>query len=138
MGIKEPASMDECIYFTNRNLGAKGKIKGWVHKQDCPKCGKALMGKPRDPKGKIKIRSTEYVCPICNYTAEKEEYEDTLTFEGKYTCPHCETQGEVQTSFMRKKVKIFDEEKQKQLSVEAVRFQCSKCQKNIDVTKKMK
>ncbi len=138
MGIKEPASMDECLYFTNRLIGEKGKVKAWVYKQNCPKCQKALMGKPRDTKGKIKIRSAEYVCPSCNYTVEKEEYEDTLTFEAKYTCPYCNVDGEVQTPFRRKKVKIFDEEKQKQVAAESVRFQCSKCGKNIDVTKKMK
>ena len=138
MVLKEPTSMEECVYFTNRNLGEKGKIKGWVYRQNCPKCGKALMGKPRGSDGKIKIRATEYVCPACKYTAQKEEYEDTLTFEGKYTCPHCENQGEVQTSFERKKVKVFDEEKQKAVAVETVRFPCSKCGKNIDVTKKMK
>ncbi|MBI2148115.1 hypothetical protein HYU23_00385 [Candidatus Woesearchaeota archaeon] len=137
MALKEPASMDECVYFTNRNLGEKGKIRAWVYRQNCPKCNKALMGKPRD-KGKIKIRATEYVCPNCKYTAQKEEYEDTLTFESKYVCPHCEFTGEVQIPFKRKKVKVFDEETQKQVTAESVRFQCSKCGKSIDVTKKMK
>ena len=138
MALKEPVSMDECVYFTNRELGTKGKIKAWVYRQNCPKCGKALMGKPRDAKGKIKIRATEYVCPSCKYTVQKEEHEDTLTLEGKYVCPHCEFSGEVQTPFRRKKVKVFDEEKQKEVAAESVRFQCSKCSKNIDVTKKMK
>ena len=139
MTIKEPASMDECVYFTNRILGEKGKVKGWVYKQLCPKCNKSLMGKPRDPKtGRPKIRSIDYVCPSCNYTVEKGEYEDTLTFEAKYICQYCENQGEVQTSFKRKKVKVIDEETGKESAAEAVRFQCSKCNKNIDVTKKMK
>ncbi len=138
MTLKEPASMDECVYFTNRNLGEKGKIKAWVYRQNCPKCNKALMGKPRDEKGKIKIRASEYVCPHCKYAVEKEEHEYTLTLEGKYVCPHCSFNGEVQTPFRRKKLKVFDEEKQKQVAVESVRFQCSKCGKNIDVTKKMK
>ena len=138
MALKEPTSMEECIYFTNRTIGENGKIKAWVYKQNCPKCNKALMGKPRDSKGKIKIRSTEYVCPNCNYTVEKEEYEDTLTFESKYVCLYCEFSGEVQVPFRRKKVKIFDEETQKQVTAESVRFQCGKCGKNIDVTKKMK
>jgi len=138
MAIKEPTSMEECIYFTNRNISEKGKVKGWAYKQPCPKCGKSLMGKPRDPKGKIKIRATEYVCPSCNYTAEKEEYEDTLTFEAKYTCPSCGNNSEVQTSFKKRKVKVTNEETGKTASVEAVRFQCDKCKKDIDVTKKMK
>ena len=37
--MKEPDSMEECIYFTNRNIG-KGKIKAWVFKEKCPKCKK--------------------------------------------------------------------------------------------------
>ncbi len=138
MILKEPTSMEECIYFSNRNIGEKGKVKSWVYKQNCPKCNKSLMGKPRDSKGKIKIRSTEYVCSSCNYTIEKEEYEDTLTFEAKYTCPYCENQDEVQTSFKRKKVKVINEETGKTASVDAVRFQCNKCNKYIDITKKMK
>jgi predicted RNA-binding Zn-ribbon protein involved in translation (DUF1610 family) len=139
MTIKEPASMDDCVYFTNRLLGEKGKVKAWVYRQNCPKCNKALMGKPRDSKtGKIKIRAVEYVCPSCNYTVGKDEHEDTLTFEAKYTCPYCQFEGEVQTPFLRKKTKIFDEEKQKKVAVETVRFKCGKCAKDIDVTKKMK
>ena len=139
MALKEPVSMDECVYFTNRNIGGKGKAKAWVYKQNCPKCDKALMGKPRDSKtGKVKIRAIEYVCPNCHYTAAKDAYEDTLTFEAKYVCPHCEFSGEVQVPFLRKKVKIFDEEKQKQVAAEAVKFKCSKCEKDIAVTKKMK
>ncbi len=137
MSLKEPTSMDECVYFTNRLFGEKGKVKAWVYKQNCLKCNKALMGKPRGPDGKIKIRATEYVCPNCKYTVQKE-YEDSLTLEAKYTCPHCQFNGEVQTPFKRKKVKIFDEELQKQVTAESVRFACSKCGKNIDVTKKMK
>ena len=138
MALKEPASMNECVYFTNRVLGEKGKVKAWVYKQNCPKCNKALMGKPRDKNGKVKIRAEEYVCPHCNYTAQKDEYEDTLTFEAIYLCPYCEANGEIKIPYIRKKVRIFDDEKQKQVAVESVRFQCEKCGKNIDVTKKMK
>ena len=77
MSLQQPKSMDECIYFTNRTLD-KGKIKAWVFKGKCPKCGKGLIGKPKDPKtGKPKIRATEYVCPECGYTVEKQKYEDT-------------------------------------------------------------
>ena len=40
MALKEPSSMDECIYFTNRTLvGGKGKIRAWVYRKFCPKCG---------------------------------------------------------------------------------------------------
>ncbi len=139
MGLKEPKSMDECIYFTNRSIGEKGKLKAWVFKQKCPKCGKALMGKPRDPKtGKPKIRAKEYVCPSCKHTEEKQAYEETLNICVKYTCPHCGHQAELETQFKRKKVQIFNEEKQKKVSIPSIRFQCSKCGENIDITKKMK
>lgn len=97
-----------------------------------------MMGKPKDEKGKVKIRAKEYVCPECNYTVEKDAYEKGLTANIKYTCPHCKFEGEAQVPFHRKKVQIFDEESQKKNLVEVLRFQCSKCGKNIDITKKMK
>ncbi len=138
MSLREPASMEECVYFTNRIVG-NGKIKAWVFKEHCPKCGKSLMGKPRDKKtGKAKIRAGEYTCPECNYTVEKEEYEDSLTANIRYTCPHCSHSGEAQESFKRRKVQRFNEESGKKETVETIRFQCEKCKQNIDVTKKMK
>ena len=138
MQLKEPASMDECIYFTNRTIGT-GKIKAWVFRGQCPRCKNGFMGKPRDKKtGKAKIRADEYVCPKCSYKLEKGEYEDSLTVNIKYTCPHCQNEGEVQESFKRKKIQRFNEETGKKETVEAVRFQCEKCKQNIDLTKKMK
>ncbi|MBD3303717.1 hypothetical protein GF343_01105, partial [Candidatus Woesearchaeota archaeon] len=84
MVLRLPDSMEECVYFTRRNID-KGKVVAWVFKEKCPKCGKALMGKPKDEKtGKVKIRAKEYVCPECGYTAEKGEYEDTLTVNIQY------------------------------------------------------
>mgnify|MGYP001561542225 FL=1 len=138
MSLKEPESMDECIYFTNRTIG-EGKIKAWVFKEKCPKCGKGLMGKPKDQKtGKIKIRAEEYVCPDCSYKVEKGEYEDSLTVNIKYTCPNCSHNGESKQSSKRKKIQRIDEETGKKQSIDAVRFQCEKCKNNIDITKKMK
>ena len=138
MTLQEPKSMDECVYFTNRILD-KGKIKAWVFRGQCPRCKNGFMGKPRDKKtGKAKIRADEYVCPKCSYKLEKGEYEDSLTVNIKYTCPHCQNEGEVQESFKRKKVQRIDEETGKNTSVDAVRFQCQKCKKNIDLTRKMK
>ena len=128
--------MDECIYFTRRTIG-KGKAKAWVPKELCPKCKKALMAKPKDPKtGRPKIRSKEYTCPECGYTIEKQAYETTLTCNIEYICPHCSFSGEIQIPYKRKKVKVqtLDGEK----SADSLRFQCKKCGKNIDVTKKMK
>ena len=138
MSLQQPKSMDECIYFTNR-LFENGKIKAWVFRGKCPKCGKGIMGKPKDEKTRRpKIRAKEYVCPECNYTVDCDEYEDTLNVNIQYTCPNCQHPDELQTSFKRKKIQRFNEEKGKKETVEAVRFQCSKCGKNIDITKKMK
>lgn len=138
MTLQQLTSMEECVYFTNRSIGS-GKVKAWVLKQKCPKCQKGIMGKPKDPKtGKSKIRATEYVCPECNYTAEKQEYEDTLTVSIQYTCPYCSNQSEAQAPFKRKKVQLLNEETGKKSAVDVIRFQCGKCGKNIDITKKMK
>ena len=106
-------------------------------KEKCPKCSKSLMGKPKDEEGKVKIRAKEYVCPECGYTAEKDEYEKGLTANIKYICPHCKFEGEKQIPFIRKKVRIPDE-KGKNKSIDSLRFQCGKCGKDIDITKKMK
>ncbi len=138
MTLVEPKSMDECVYFTNRILD-KGKIRCWVFKEKCPKCEKSLMGKPRDPKtGKPKIRADEYQCPDCKYTLPQQEYEDSLTANIQYTCRHCDHSGELQIPFKRKKVKIIDEVEMKSKMIESLRFQCQKCSKNLDITKKMK
>jgi len=136
--VTEPTSMEELVYFTNRKVG-DGNIMAWVYRKKCPKCGKAKMGKPRDEKtGKAKIRADKYVCPECSYTVDKEEYEETLTLEVKYTCPKCKHQGEIEVPFKRKKTKIFNEEKQKKVTVDAVVFECENCNEKIAVTKKMK
>lgn len=138
MTLKFPDSMEECVYFTRRNID-NGKVVAWVFKEKCPKCGKALMGKPKDEKtGKVKIRAKEYVCPECGHKVEKGEYEDTLTVSIQYTCPHCGNKGETQESFRRKKVRIFDEAKQKKIAVDAIVFNCDKCGGKITITKKMK
>ena len=120
--------MDEIVYFTRRAVD-KGKIVCWVFKALCTKCKKGLMAKPRDPKtGKPKIRAKEYVCPACNYTVEKEAYEDTLMANVEYTCPSCEYVGEIVTSFKRKSYQ----------GVKAIVFECQKCKVKIPITKKMK
>ncbi len=130
--------MDEVVYFTNRLLDAKGAVKAWVFKEICPNCKKAAMGKPKNDTGKVKIRAKEYVCPSCKYAVEQKAYEDTLTANISYICPECSFKGEIQVPFKRKKVKIFDEEEQKELTAAALQFQCSKCNAKINVTKKMK
>ena len=126
--INFPDSMEKLIYWTNRTIG-EGKAACWVYKQDCPKCGKAKMGKPVDGKtGKVKIRAKEYVCPGCGYTVEKSEYEDTLEAEVDYTCPHCKKHGGVRAPFIRKNIK----------GVKTLRVNCESCGGDIDITKKMK
>lgn len=126
MAVVEPESMDELIYFTNRAIG-NGKAKAWVYRGICPECGKAKMGKPVE-KGKVKMRAKEYVCPECGHTVEKQEYEDTLTAQVRYTCPGCGKDGEAEIPYKRKKIE----------GVETLRFRCQHCSANIDITKKMK
>jgi ssDNA-binding Zn-finger/Zn-ribbon topoisomerase 1 len=125
--VREPQSMDELVYFTQRAIG-KGNVRAWVYKGDCPKCKKAKMGKPTGPDGKAKIRAKEYVCPECGYTAEKNAYEETLQCEIKYTCPECGNTSEATVPYKRKKFQGMD----------AVVFQCGKCNAKIPITKKMK
>lgn len=127
MALKEPESMEEIVYFTNRTIG-EGKAMTWVFKKECPKCGKAKMGKPKDEKGKVAIRAKEYICPACNYTVEKTEYEESLDCNVKYTCPSCKFEGEKVVPFKRKNIN----------GVPTIRIQCGKCNANIDITKKMK
>jgi DNA-directed RNA polymerase subunit M/transcription elongation factor TFIIS len=127
--LVEAKSMEECVYFTNRNIGEKfnGNVRCWVFRQQCPKCKKAFMGKPVVD-GKAKIRALEYVCPNCKYTVEKQAYEDTLIANVDYTCPACQFHGGMVLPFKRKKVE----------GVLTLRFPCEKCGGPIDVTKKMK
>lgn len=136
MTLRLLTDMNECIYFTNRTMN-KGKIKAWVFKELCPKCKKCLLSKPKDPKtGKISIRAKEYVCSECNYTIPQKEYEESLTCSIQYTCPYCFFSGEIQIPFKRKKVKIITDESES--TADSLRFQCQKCNKNLDITKKMK
>ncbi len=127
--VTEPESMDELIYHTLRVLPNNGMIRVWVYKKKCPECGKAKMGKPKNPKtGKPKIRAKEYVCPECNYTTEKKEYEDTLEAEAKYKCPECGKEGEWHGPYKRKMIQ----------GAPTLRVVCEHCGANIDVTKKFK
>jgi len=126
MALELPESMEELVYWTSRNT-EESKIKAWVYREDCPECGKALMGKPKE-KGKVKIRAPFYICPECEYKVTKTEYEETLTVNILYTCPNCKHSGEAQTPFKRKSFK----------GVKAVVFECGSCNEKIPITKKMK
>jgi len=124
--MNEPESMEDLVYFTNRTIDA-GQVTAWVYRNECPQCKKGIMGKPV-VKGKVKMRASQYVCPDCGHTVEKQEYEDTLTIQATYTCPSCGKKGETEAPFIRKKVK----------GVEMVRLPCQHCDASIDITKKMK
>ena len=128
MTLREPVSSEECVYITNRYLGEKGCVMCWVFREKCTVCGNGLMGKPRDDKGKVKIRAKEYVCPECAYTVEKQAYEDRLTANVKYTCPDCVFSGELQLPYQRKKIQ----------GTPTLVFSCQKCKKEVYITKKMK
>ncbi len=128
MALKEPQSMEELIYFTNRTLeGGKGRIKAWVYKKTCPKCNKAKMGKPVE-KSEVKIRANEYICPSCGFREEKVTHEESLTVEAKYICPECGKEGESSTLYKRKSF----------MGVPAYVVECSNCKAKIPLTKKMK
>ena len=138
IALKQPTSMDDCVYFTRRSFDGKGSVMAWVSREMCPKCQKVLMGKPRDKMGKVKIRAKEYACPACNYTIPKDEYEDQLTCSIQYTCPGCGSSGELQVPFVRKKVRRVDEVTGKKETVDVIRFECQMCKQKIDITKKIK
>ena len=128
MAITIPEDMEDLFYFSRRTM-CSGKAMAWVYRPECPACHKAKMGKPVDKKtGKPKIRAKEYVCPGCNYTVPKEEFEETCEMEVQYTCPDCGKEGEATTLY---KLKSFE-------GVKAYVFECSHCGKKLGITKKMK
>jgi len=127
MTLKKPESMDGLVYFTKRSTD-EGKITVWVYRQMCPKCKKALMGKPKDAKGVVLIRAKGYRCPECGYTENKEDYENKLQAEAEYTCSKCDFSGEQVIPFRRKKIQ----------GVDALKFRCKKCGADMVVAKKMK
>lgn len=128
MTVNEPESVENLVYFTNRTLeGGKGKIKAWVYKKVCPKCGKAKMGKPVED-GHVKIRAKEYTCPSCGFTEEKTIHEESLNLEAKYTCPECKKDGESTVLYKRKSF----------MGVPSYVVECQHCKAKIPVTKKLK
>jgi len=126
MALEFPKGMDECLYFTNREMDGV-KIIAWVKKKECPECGKAKMGKPVKDDGKVSIRAKEYLCPECGYQEEKKEHEESCNAEIQYTCM-CGHQGEATTPYVRKSFE----------GVKAIVFNCDGCGKKLGVTKKMK
>ena len=118
--------MDECLYFTNRTIG-DGEVIAWVYRKKCPKCGKAVMGKPV-VKGKVQSRAKEYECPTCKYREDKETHEASVKIEAQYTCPHCKKKGESSGEYRRKNVK----------GTPSFVVDCQHCKKQILLTKKLK
>jgi len=138
MALKEPESMNDLVYFTRRAVG-DGKVMAWVYKKNCPECNKEKMGKPVDKKtGKVKTRSDKYVCGSCGYEVPKKEYEESLECEIKYTCPSCKHDGDIAVPFKRKRVQLKDAKTGKKKAVDAIVFNCEKCDEKILITKKMK
>ena len=128
MELKEPSSMNECIYFTNRTLGENGSAMAWVCRPLCPKCKKGRLGKPIKKNGKVDKKATCYECPECKHQIQMEEADKLLKVEVKYTCPYCKNVGEATTQYQREKFE----------GVPAYIFECGKCSKKIGITKKMK
>lgn len=126
MALKQPTSMQDLVYFTNRTIG-NGHAKVWIFRKECPECGSS-MGKPKDKKGKVKTRAKEYVCYKCSHQEEKQDYEDSLIANCEYECPECGFKGETQIQYKRKNID----------GVKTLRANCEKCNANIDITKKMK
>jgi len=127
MSLREPESAEEVVYFTNRALENDGRLKAWAYRVCCPKCEKALMGKPVE-KGKIKRRAKYYVCPECGYDETDKDHEKRLTIEVIYKCPHCSSEGETTTEYKRRTFQ----------GVASYVFKCVSCGQKIGITKKMK
>lgn len=121
VALKQPESVDECIYFTRRTLKPKGRIMAWAFRKRCPKCKKGLMVKP-------KKTSLTYDCPSCGYAEPKAEHIEDMMLNVEYTCPSCGGSGEAETEYKRKTWQ----------GVKAYVFPCGKCGEKIGVTKKLK
>lgn len=122
MVLKLPSSMQDCLYFTNREY-----ILAWVYKKECPKCHNAKMGKPVE-KGKVKIRAKEYRCPSCKYIEEQQAHEESLTLEAQYTCPSCKKKGESTAPYKRKTFQ----------GIPSYVVECQHCGNKMPLTKKLK
>ena len=127
MALKQPSSMDECLYFTNRTIDS-GKAMAWVYKPECPECKKGRLGKPIKKNGKVDKKADYFECPECKHQMPLSEAEEKLRVEVIYTCPHCGHSGEATTEYKRKSFQ----------GVPSYVFVCEKCKQKIGITKKMK
>ena len=120
MALKQPESVEECLYFSRRKLGENGKAVAWVFRKECPKC-KTLMKKP-------KKTSLTYDCPECGYNEPKAEYEAAAVVNIEYVCPECGHAGEATSEYKRKTLQ----------GVKSFIFVCGACKAKLGITKKMK
>ena len=127
MQLKKPDSMEECLYYTNRSIG-EGFAVAWVYRKMCPKCKKDRLGKPIKKNGKPDKKADYYECQKCKYQEKNEQVESNLLLEIEYKCPHCGNEGQTTTEYKRK---TFE-------GVPSYVFECTKCKKNIGITKKLK
>mgnify|MGYP001573681849 CR=1 FL=1 len=127
MALKKPASMDECLYFTNRSIG-EGFATAWAYRPDCPKCKKPTMGKPIKKNGKVDKKASYFECRVCKHQMSNEEVDSLAKLEVQYKCPHCGNESETTTEYKRK---VFE-------GIPSYVFECGKCGKKIGITKKLK
>lgn len=127
MPSKKPASMEECVYFTNRTIGS-GKAVAWAFRKKCAKCNKWPMSKPQKKSGKIDKKAEHYVCYSCGYEESDEETENNLILNVEYKCSHCGNEGEMTTEYKKKSF----------YGVKAYVFNCQKCGQKIGITQKLK
>ena len=127
MPLKKPNSVEECLYFTNRSIG-EGFATAWVYRKECPKCKKGRLGKPIKKNGKADKKADYYECPLCKYQESNEQVDNSVKLEVQYKCPHCGFEGEATSEYKRK---LFE-------GIPSYVFECSKCNKKIGLTKKLK
>ena len=127
MALKKPESMDECVYFTNRDIGS-GRAMAWVYRKQCPKCSEGVMGKPINKRGKPDKKAPVYECTKCHHQMSNEEAEKIMQLEVDYKCPHCGFEGQTATEYERKSFQ----------GVQSYVFECQKCKAKIPLTKKLK
>lgn len=127
MALKKPASMEECVYFTNRTIGS-GMAMAWVSRKECPKCKKGVMGKPQKKGGKLDKKADHYVCYSCAYKETNEQVENSLVINIDYKCPHCGNEGETTADYKRKSFE----------GVQSYVFECQNCHQKIGLTNKLK
>ena len=125
--MRKPESMDECVYFTRREIG-EGKAMAWIFRKKCDKCQEGLMIKPLNKRGKPDKKSPIYVCNKCNQEEDNESVESSYIVHIEYTCPNCKHEGQTTSEYKRISFK----------GIPSYVFECDNCHEKLGVTKKMK